>query len=171
MRTLVESFISLAHLARKDDTGLWRSWRVFGAGQAKLQYLKIEALEEEPSYVNLETLKALANEDLWEEFLQIELGHWSKADLRNLSIEAGVKEYYDEFYAWTSSFAHGHWGAVRNSVFDNCGNPLHRLHRIPRASARALSDVVPDASRVTDKVLEIVETHYPPFPHRVAVRQ
>jgi len=169
LRSLVESFITLAYLARKNDLELWRSYRVFGAGQAKLQYLKLEALDEIPSFVDVETLKDLANEDLWEEFLPIELGHWNKADLRNLSIDAGIKDDYDKFYAWTSSFAHGHWGSVRDSVYDTCGNPLHRLHRIPRKSARALPDVVPDACEVMDKILAILEESYPEFPHRVTV--
>jgi hypothetical protein len=171
LRTQVESLITLAYMVRKNDPELWRSYRMFGAGQAKLQYLKLEALDQVPSFVNVDTLKTLANEDLWEEYLPIELGHWNKADLRNLSIEAGIKDDYDKFYAWTSSFAHAHWGPVKDSVFDNCGNPLHRLHRIPRNSARALPDIVPDACEVADKVLDLVDKCYPGFPYRVTVQK
>jgi hypothetical protein len=171
LRTLVDSFITLAYLTKKNDPELWKSFRVFGAGQAKLQYLKLETLDETPSFVDVSMLKDLANEDLWEEFLPIELGHWNRADLRNLSIDAGVKDDYDKFYTWTSSYAHSHWGSVRDSVYDNCGNPLHRLHRIPRESARALPDIVPDACEVIDKILEIVEECYPGFPHRVTVQK
>ena len=169
LRTIVECLITLAYLAEKNDPELWKSYRVFGAGQAKLQYLKLEELDEPPTYVSVEVLKELANEDIWEEFLPIELGHWEKANLRSLSIEANAKDDYDRFYAWTSAFAHGHWSSVRDAVYDSCGNPLHRLHRIPGKSARALPDVVPDACNLVDKVLEIVSKCYPDFPHRVTV--
>lgn len=169
LRTIVECFVTLTYLAKRDSLDLWKSQRVFGAGQAKLQYLKLEELDQTIYYVNAKSLKELANEDIWEEFLPIELGHWNKADLRSLSIDADVKDEYDRFYAWTSSFAHGHWGAVRDAVYETCGNPLHRLHRIPRQSPRALPDVVPDACSLVDKVLEIVSECYPDFPHRVTI--
>lgn len=170
LRTLVECFVTLSYLVKQDNPDLWKSYRVFGAGQAKLQYLKLEDLDQPIHYVNAETLKELANEDIWEEFLPIELGHWNKADLRTLSIEADVKDEYDRFYAWTSSFAHGHWGSVRDTVYDSCGNPLHRLHRIPRNSPRALPDVVPDACTLVDKALGIVSKCYGDFPHQVTIK-
>lgn len=169
LRTIGECFVSLSYLAFKDTPDLWQSYRVFGAGQAKLAYLKYEEAGRSPQFVNVESLKELANEDMWEEFLSIELGHWDKSNLRKLSEDAGVKDDYDQFYSWTSTFTHGHWGAVRDTVFDICGNPLHRLHRIPKQSANTLSDVLPDACAFTDKVLEVVSRCYPDFPHRVSV--
>lgn len=169
LRTIVEGLIALAYLANKDDEELWKTYRVFGAGQAKLAYLKLEEIEGELNFANVELLKRLANEDVWEEFLPIELGHWINLDTRKLSELAGVKDDYDRYFGWTSTFAHAHWGAVRDSVFDNCGNPLHRLHRIPRSSSRNLPDVVPDACVCTDKVLELVSRCYPDFPHRITV--
>ena len=169
LRSLVDNLITLAYLAHKDAPQLWQSYRVFGAGQAKLQYLKLEADATKPSYVNVEGLQNLANEDIWEEFLQIELGHWEKSNTRKMSEEASVKDFYDRFYGWTSTYSHGHWGAIRDTVFDTCGNPLHRLHRIPRASPRSLPDVVPDAATCMDAILEVVSRCYPDFPHRVTI--
>lgn len=171
LRSLVDNLITLAYLAYKDDRKLWQSYRVFGAGQAKLQYLKLEADATKPSYVNVEALQNLANEDIWDEFLEIELGHWEKSDTRKMSEEANVKNFYDRFYGWTSTYAHGHWGAIRDTVFDTCGNPLHRLHRIPRVSPRSLPDVVPDAAICMDKILEYVSRCYPDFPDRVTIGQ
>jgi len=170
LRAIVECLISLAYLAHEEDPELWKSYRAFGSGQAKLAYLKLEEMDEEVSFVDIETLERLANEDVWEEALPIELGHWGKLDARKLSEVAGVKDEYDRFYGWTSTFAHGHWGAIRDTVYDTCGNPLHRLHRIPRESARTLPDVLPDACRCVDKVLELVSNCYPKFPYRVAVK-
>ena len=167
LRTIAECYITLAYLAKKDDAELWQSYRVYGAGQAKLAFLKLDDSDDEPSYVDVLTLKELANEDMWQEFLNIDLGHWNNTDLRKMSIAADVKDVYDRFYGWTSTFAHGHWGAIRDTVFYTCGNPLHRLHRIPRQSPRALPDALPDACDLADKILEIVAQLYPSFPHRV----
>lgn len=169
LRTLVECYINLAYLTKKDDPELWKSFRVFGAGQAKLQYLKLEEADANPAYVEIETLKELANEDAWEEFLSIDLGHWEKSNLRKLSIDANVKEVYDQYYSWPSSFAHSHWGSIRDTVYDTCGNPLHRFHRIPRQSARALPDVITDACILIDKILEILSNCYPEFLDRVTI--
>lgn len=170
LRTLSELVITFAYLTYKNDPDIWRSYRVFGAGQAKLQYLKLEEVSENTSYVDIASLIELANEDIWEEFLPIELGHWTNSNLRNLSIEAGIKDIYDEFYAWTSTYAHGHWGAIRDSIFETCGNPLHRLHRIPRETPKKLPDVIPDACRLVDRLLDLLDQCYPNFRERVTIR-
>ena len=167
LRTVVECHISLAYLAKKDNADLWQSYRVFGAGQSKLAFLKLEESGVKPSFVNVQMLERLANEDMWLEFQPINVGHWEKTNLRQMSETASVKADYDQFYNWSSTFTHGHWGAVRDAVFDTCGNPLHRLHRIPLRSVRALPDVIPDACHLVDKILALVSQLYPEFPHRV----
>ena len=172
LRTIAENFITLAYLAKKDDAELWQKYRAYGTGQAKKAFLKLEDSEiETPSFVDRNTLEQLANEDMWQEFQTIDLGHWDGTNLRKISEEAGVKDDYDRFYDWASTFAHGHWSAIRDAVFDTCGNPLHRLHRIPRQSTRALPDVVPDACQLVDKILEIVSKLYPHFQDRVTLEQ
>ena len=170
LRTIAECYITLAYLAKKGDAELWQSYRIYGAGQAKLAFLKLDASTDKPGYVDVQTLEQLANEDMWQEFLNIDLGHWDNTDLRKMSTEAGVKDVYDRFYGWTSTYAHGHWGAIRDTVFDTCGNPLHRFHRIPLQSVRPLPDVIPDACELIDKILELVSQPYPDFPHRVTLK-
>ena len=120
LRTIAECYITLAYLAKKDDVELWQSYRVYGAGQVKLAFLKLDESTTEPSYVDVQTLEQLANEDMWQEFLNIDLGHWDNTNLRKMSMEADVKDVYDQFYDWTSTFAHGHWGAIRDTVFETC---------------------------------------------------
>ena len=44
LRTLLESLVSLSYLAFKDSRELWKSFRVYGAGQAKLAFLKLDAV-------------------------------------------------------------------------------------------------------------------------------
>src|SRR5437879_13687442 len=99
----------------------------------------------------MEVLSQLANEDRWQEFVTIDLGHWAERDLRKLSEEAGVKPEYDRLYPGTSAFTHVNWAAVRNSCFHLCRNPVHRLHRRVRPDTDILGDLVADADRYGDR--------------------
>jgi hypothetical protein len=170
LRTLLECFVTISYLFKQSNPELWKSYRVFGCGQAKLSFLKIDEDPKRPSSIDLETLRALANEDVWQEFLPINLGHWEKTNLRKLSEVAQVKDDYDRFYPWTSAYTQGHWGPIRETVFTICGNPLHRLHRIPLEMTKSLPDVISDACILTDKVLDVVSKCYPDFPHRVTIQ-
>ncbi len=167
LRVLCECLISLGYLVRRDDADLWRSYRVYGAGQAKLAMLKFVDVKEPPATIDLSVLEQLANEDASEEFVAIDVGHWEKSNLRSVSEIADMKEEYDRYYMWPSHYAHGHWGAVRDTVFDTCVNSLHRFHRIPRGAPRALPEVTEDAVAITDKILDLVSAAYPTFAPRV----
>ncbi len=170
LRTLLEANITLAYLIAKNDAELWRTYRVYKSGQAKLVSLKFrDGLAVAPEAVNAELAEMIANEDAWEEFVPIDLGHWEKSNLRSMAVEAGRKSEYDQFYGWTSMFTHGHWGAVRAAVFDVCRNPLHRLHRIPRPEPRNLGDVLGDCVALTDGLLMLVDRVYPSFTERLTV--
>jgi len=153
---------------KHDSDELWQSYRVYGAGQVKLAFMKLNESEEQVGYVKPEALERLANEDMWLEFLPINLGHWEKTNLRVMSQQADAKDEYDRYYGWTSAFSHGLWGSVRDTILQTCQNPLHRLHRIPRTT-RALEDVVPDACRLVDQILADVSKAYPRFDVRVSL--
>lgn len=107
LRTILEVHINLRFLILKDDNELWGKWRTYGAGQAKLNALKFDELVDSPKFINLETLESIAGEDFWEEFINIELGSWSGADLRKLSDSVGLKPVYDQYYSWSSTYSHG----------------------------------------------------------------
>ncbi len=172
LRTVLECYVALAYLMKKNDETLWRSYRVYGAGQGKLAFLKIDESDESserPAFVSVDALKTLANEDQWQEFLPIDIGHWDKSDLRKMSDFAGVKADYDRYYSWTSAYAHGNWGAIRGTVLTTCLNPLHRLHRIPLVHARQLGGVIPDMICLVNKILALVDGAYPTFEPRLSV--
>lgn len=169
LRIILECFITLNYLVVKNNESLWQMYRVYGAGQAKLAFIKLDELNQDPSYVDRNTLQQLANEDMWQEYLNINLGHWNKMDLRKLSVDSNVKDIYDKFYPWTSCFSHGHWGSVRDTIFETCGNPLHRLHRIPRENPRMLPDIISDTCYLIDRILELVSKIYSTFDLRVTI--
>ena len=92
VRSLLEIYITLGFLLKRDDEKLWDTFRVFGSGQAKLAFLKLETSAKQPSSISSDTLQKMANEDLWQEFLSIEVGHWAKSNLRDLATQAGFKD-------------------------------------------------------------------------------
>ncbi|HAT6346504.1 TPA: hypothetical protein JAJ28_004315 [Aeromonas hydrophila] len=165
LRTILECHINLRYLISEDNYELWKKWRTYGAGQAKLNALRFDELIEPPKFINTETIEAIASEDLWEEFINIELGSWSNLDLRKLSEKAKVKDKYDQFYSWTSGYSHGTWGPIREVCFETCGNPLHRLHRYPKK--KVLPDTLYDACNLVNEVLNDLNAIYPGFTLRL----
>ncbi len=162
LRALVEAAITLNYLAHKDDEAVWKAWRVYGSGQAKLAFLRTQELAGDvPKFYESEELERIANEDQWQEFLDIDVGHWDRTNLRTLAKESGNMQLYESFYAWTSSFAHSHWGSVRDTNFITCHNPLHRLHRIPRILPRKSSSIEADAANLVNGMFDVLERLYP----------
>jgi len=170
LRTLLELYITILFLKMRDDPNLWMAYRQYGSGQAKLAFLKLDdSTAAVPGSISVEIPSQLANEDRWLEFVPIDLGHWAARDLRRLSEDAGVKADYDRLYPWTSAFTHGNWAAVRNTCFDLCINPLHRLHRRLRPGTADLGDVVADGCDLVDKILTTIDGLYPGFASRVTL--
>jgi hypothetical protein len=167
IRTLAELFITLSYLVKKDNHALYKQYRSYGCGQAKLVLLKIREGTDSPTFIDPELLEQLCNEDYWEEFQSIELGNWANTDLRKMSIESDTKDTYDTYYSYTSSYTHGHWCAVRNSCYTICVNPLHRFHRIPKQNFEFESDTTLDAISLFDNILSVLDKAYPIFGFRV----
>jgi hypothetical protein len=168
LRAITEVYITLAYLLSKDDPKLWVAFRSYGAGQAKLAFLKLDAEEALKSgYVSVELLDMIAGEDQSLDLLPIDAGHWGDSNLRTMSEEAEEKAVYDQFYTWTSAFVHGNWAALRATAFDVCLNPLHRAHRVLRSSPALLADVIGDACALVDQVLAWVDAAYPTFAERL----
>ena len=165
LRTILETRINLGYLLKEDDPELWQKWREYGAGQAKLNALRFDEYLEPPEYIDLDAIEGIASEDIWEELLDINLAGWSGLDLRKLSERSGLKNTYDKHYSWASGYAHGMWGAIRESCFQVCANPLHRLHRYPERFS--LQDTVEDAARLVDDIIEDLDDAYPSFETRV----
>lgn len=172
LRMLAEIYITFKYLISVGDEKLWDIYRSYGSGQAKLTFLKLdEVLEEQPGYIKKESVEALANEDIYMDFQNIDLGNWAKTDLRKMSQVSGCKDVYDAYYSWPSSYAHGQWCAVRDVVFTTCYNPLHRLHRIPRPAPRYEDGAENDLILLFNKILDLLNDLYPSFEKRAELVQ
>lgn len=167
LRTIVEGFITLKFLEAKDDQTIWEQFRNYGSGQSKLAFLKNLREEDLPDFINLQELYTYANEDYWQEYTDINLKSWSEKNLRKMAEEAGVKDFYDRYYDWSSGYVHGHWGAIRDTVFTVCVNPLHRYHRIPFVPRLDMQSVLPDMAKIINMMLDVVNHLYPSFKPRI----
>ncbi|MEW6352658.1 MAG: DUF5677 domain-containing protein, partial [Thermodesulfobacteriota bacterium] len=170
LRALSECRITLAYLRTKDSDELWRKYREYGTGQAKLALLKLDELtSHKPGFVSQEVLETLSNDDFFQEYVKIEMGHWCGLDLRKMAEASGTKSDYDAVYGWASAYIHGHWSALRDACMTHCLNPLHRVHRVPMPGRRVLEDTLADGIRLANSVLEDVGNLYPDFPARIAL--
>jgi Family of unknown function (DUF5677) len=162
----VEALIVLSFLAKKDDPTIWLQYRQYGAGQAKLAFLKFNE-QDAPAFVTKSLLEDLANYDRWMEFQDIKLGAWADKQLRKMAEEAGVKPLYDKYYDSLSGYVHSNWAAVSHAAFGLCLSPLHRFHRIPMPPRFFGEDSVPDLMKLINVALDRIAMLYPPFKARV----
>lgn len=167
LRSIMESFVTLHYLKHKDDDTIWKKYRSDGSGKTKLAFLKNIKADEVPEFIDIERLERLANEDMWLEFQDINIGSWAKSDLRTMATEAGVKDVYDKYYDWASGYTHAQWVCVRDTTFTVCINPLHRFHRIPVPPRTNMPSILPDACKLINRMLDDLNALYPPFKPRL----
>jgi len=167
LRSIVEAHINLRYLRTKDDRTIWLQFRNFGNAQAKLALLKYLDYKEKPEYIDIEQLYSFANQDLWLEFQEIELGNWAKKTLRDIAVEAQLKDVYDQHYQILSVTAHAHWTGIREANFTVCLNPLHRLHLIPDAPRPYQTSHIPDMCKLVNQMLDDLNYLYPPLKARL----
>ena len=166
LRSLIEVYITFRYLLKKEQESaeVWDDFHSYGTGQIKLVCLKLNELSQESNCIELDELYMIMIEDMSVEFIPINLGQWGKIDLRKMSEYADVKEVYDLYYSYTSGFVHGTRGAIRESVYQRCLNPLHRYHRIPQFNNLSfMPDVTLDSVKIVNKILECLSVAYPTF--------
>lgn len=138
LRTTVESLIVLRWLAKRDDPKLYERFKDYGRGRLKLFKLHLEeyidSLEDEARELEdlLKHLDAVVNQDLWEEWQEIDLGAtFPGMDTRKMAAEVDLEQEYKLVFAPMSSASHGEWTTLDRFVLQRCRNPLHKWHRIP----------------------------------------
>lgn len=165
LRIIIEVYIRLKFIAKKEDMkpDLWEKYQDYGIGKYKLILLKArEIYKFKQSHLNTELIDFLINEQIDEMFLDIEFRNFENMKIRDIAIDVNEKELYDLYYDYESSYAHGLWGAVRESSMLKCINPLHLGHNVPDAHLKKnLADVLPDAVRVFKKLLNFINENYP----------
>jgi hypothetical protein len=133
LRSMIDCLITLTWLAQKGVHQDFRKFKEYSLGKEKLLKLHLEERldkgAEELAAAQRQGEAIIANE-LNEEFLSIELGHWLQRDTRKMADDVGLGEEYRLLYAPLSASAHGEWLALKQDVLVRCANPLHRGHYI-----------------------------------------
>lgn len=164
MRTIVEIFIILKYLLKKEEARpkIWEEYKLYGISKYKLILLKArEADLDKTSHFIPPIVDALVNEIVWEEFIDVDLKYFDKQNIREKSIEVGEKELFDLFYDYDSSFSHGLWGAIRECAMLHCNNADHRYHSVPDLySDQNLPDVKSDSVKIMKKLFSVLAEIY-----------
>ncbi|CAK8719947.1 hypothetical protein GCAAIG_09465 [Candidatus Electronema halotolerans] len=164
VRTIIEILIILKYLLKREVSNhdIWEEYKLYGISKYKLILLKAREtdLDNTAHFIPL-IVDALVNEIRWEEFIDVDLKYFDKHGIREKSIEADEKELFDLFYDYDSSFAHGLWGAVRESAMVHCDNAAHQYHAIPDINSnQELPDVKADSFKTMQKLLSLLTGIY-----------
>ena len=163
MRAMVEGLIVLSWLLRRNDRTMFTRFKDYGRGHLKLVKLHWEefadSLEVVPEEVQamIDELDTLVNQDVWEEFQNIDLsGSFAKIDTRKMAEESGLLREYRLIFAPSSSDAHGEWGHLDRYALTRCMTVPHRFHRIsshevtPTIQPRIMKSMLELGERMVD---------------------
>ena len=163
LRIIIEVYITLKfiHKNKQKEPEIWEKYQEYGIGKYKNILIKAREINKfENSHLNTELIDALINEQCDEMFVDVDLRYFKK-NIRERAIDVDEKELYDLYYDYESNYAHGLWGAVRESAMLKCVNSLHLGHDVPDVQLNlSLADVLPDAIRIFKKLLSFIDDNY-----------
>lgn len=163
-RIIVEILIMMKYLALKESEkpAIWTEYKAYGIGKYKLILMKLrEGIGVDTQHVSEKILDLLVNEPQIEEFTDIDLRYFDDVKIRDKAIEVGEKGLYDVAYDYDSSYAHGLWGAVRESSLLACDNVFHHFRPVSDATlSQTLPDVTADCFNGMIKILTVVNERY-----------
>ena len=165
VRTIIEIYIILKYLLKfeEEHPNIWEEYKLYGIGKYKLILLKARESEilDKTSHFIPPVAEFLINEIRYEEFLDVDFRYFDKKNIRDKSTEVGEKELYDLFYDYDSGFAHGLWGAVRESSMLQCDTANHKYHILPDIEGQQnLPDVKSDSQKVMLMIFTLLSELY-----------
>jgi hypothetical protein len=141
-RVMADNLIVLAYLIHKNDPSLFERFKRYSLGKQKLYKLHLSDYGERMGLDMSEIeddLEERINEEIFEEFLPIELGSvFEGTDTRKMAYEVKLEDLYRLVYSPTSAELHGEWVSLKEHNLTLCVNPLHRFHRLPRLEAKGM---------------------------------
>ena len=164
VRIIIEIYIMIKYLCSQEEQkpNIWKEYKAYGIGKYKLILLKIRAgMGNGVSHITEPVINAIVNEPQLEEFTDIELKYFDDIKIREKANSVGEKDLYDVAYDYDSSYAHGLWGAIRESSLVGCGNVLHQFHALPDATTtQNLPDITEDCYKCLVKLIKFINEKY-----------
>ncbi|WP_214754648.1 DUF5677 domain-containing protein [Exiguobacterium sp. s16] len=163
-RTILEVFIMMKYLIKKkaNQDNIFHGYQLYGVGKYKHILLRIRDNNVDfESHISVPVVNAIVNESMWEEFINIDVRFFDQQNIKKKFEEVDEKELYEVFYEYTTNFAHGFWGAVRESSMLLCDNPLHKNHTVADFDySQKLKSVNYDLFKIMKKHIELLSTVY-----------
>lgn len=164
-RVLLENYIMMKYLLKEESNhiDIWTEYQYYGIGQYKLIVERILESGKElvDSHVQVEYLDILVNEYRDKNFIDMDTKYFDRKSIREKAISVDEKELFGFFYDYGSAFAHGLWGAIRESSLIKCSSPTHQYHCIPDIeNKQKLKSVWNECSHIMSKTLGILEANY-----------
>jgi hypothetical protein len=141
-RTLVENRILLVWMADQDQEEIYRRYKDYGAGKAKLYALLakgvpsdwlVNGVDEAVSVIE----KASHNDEVLDHRAVDISANFAGKSLRQMADECGLADLYRHAYQMQSGVSHSEWWSVEIHCMEPCLNVLHRGHLIPSMSLPA----------------------------------
>lgn len=168
-RTMLETYINLKYLMQQESKipDIYDKFKAYGNGKYKLVMAKLREGKytvSKDSQIDEKIMELMVNEDMNEAFINISIGYFEKTSVRNRFKECKEDELYEIYYEYTTNFAHGFWGAVRESSMLICDNPAHLYHCVPDYFAdQNLRNVLSDCEMIMKKTFDVI-ANYIEFP-------
>jgi hypothetical protein len=167
IRTIIEVYIMLKYLLKRESEkpDIWYEYQLYGISKYKLILLKarenLAKISETNHHLALPVIDGIVNEKLGEEFIDIDLRYFDQQGIREKAVFVDEKELYDFYYDYDSNFAHGLWGAVRESAMLFCDNSTHKYHSVPDYDFNQnLISVQSDGIMIMKKVVWLLSSLY-----------
>ena len=168
-RTMLETYINLKYMMQQEDevSDVYDRFKAYGNGKYKLVMAKLREEKytvSDDSQIDERIMELMVNEDMDEAFVNISIGYFDKTSVRAKFKKCGEDELYEIYYEYATNFAHGIWGAIRESSMLICDNPAHIYHCVPDYQAEQnLRSVLSDCEMVMKKTFEAI-ADYIEFP-------
>jgi hypothetical protein len=166
IRVTIENYIMMKYLLLKEpeQTDIWTAYQYYGIGLYKLILTKSRESKRDlsKSHVEYKYLDAIVNEYILEEYIDMDTSYFDKQGIREKAIAVDERELYGLFYDYDSSYAHGLWGAIRESSLLKCQSPSHQYHCVPDyENSQNLKSIWHDCVHVMNKTIRLMHSVYP----------
>lgn len=164
-RTMLETYINLKYIMQQENevADIYERFKAYGTGKYKLVMAK---LREEKYTVSTDSqmdekiMELIVNEDMDEAFVNMSVGYFDKTGIKTKFQKCGEDELYEVYYEYATNFAHGIWGAIRESSMLICDNPAHAYHSVPDYHReQKLRSVRTDCEMVMKKTFDTISCY------------
>lgn len=161
-RTMLETYINLKYLLLQESEipDIYERFKAYGCGKYKLVMAKLRERKysvSNDSQIDEKYLELLVNENTNEAFIDMSIGFFDKTSIRDKFHKCNEDELYEIYYEYGTNYAHGFWGAIRESSMLICDNPIHTYHTVPDFGCEQnLRSVLTDSEMILRKTFDII---------------